>query len=362
MQFGARANLYASAHGFSIEGDIGFDVLIQLEPFHFLAEFHASVQLKRGSRNLFKVKVAGALEGPRPLRARGKATFEILWWDVSVSFDRTMVQGEPPPPPPAINVLNLLTAALADPRNWQEVLPGGERRVGSIRELPIPGEARIHPLGRFGVKQTIVPLNLSRDIDKFGSATPSGPRRFSVALAEATDATPLLDFFAPSQFFEMTDEEKIASPSFDAMQAGIMVGVEDFALDLAVSLAQDLTYETILVDKESETPPPRKPGYVLKFENLHQQARFGAAARSEIRRTGSAKFQDRIREPEVAVSKPRWTIASNEDLSPLSVPGIAAGQTMSFIDAQEALRKLHQQDPVEAKRRQVVRTYEIVRS
>ena len=138
VQFGARANLYAAAHGFSIEGDIGFDVLIQLDPFHFLAEFHASIQLKRGSRNLFKVAVAGALEGPRPLRARGKATFEILWWDVSVSFDKTLVQGAPPPPPPAIDVLNELAAALADRRNWQEALPAGQRRVATVRELPVP--------------------------------------------------------------------------------------------------------------------------------------------------------------------------------------------------------------------------------
>jgi hypothetical protein len=63
VQFGARANLVASAHGFTIDGEIGFDVLIQLNPFHFLAEFHASIQLKRGSRNLFKVSVKGALEG-----------------------------------------------------------------------------------------------------------------------------------------------------------------------------------------------------------------------------------------------------------------------------------------------------------
>ena len=49
VQFGARAELYASAAGFSIQGDIGFDVLIQFDPFDFLAEFHAQVQLKRGS-------------------------------------------------------------------------------------------------------------------------------------------------------------------------------------------------------------------------------------------------------------------------------------------------------------------------
>ena len=101
MQFGARAQLYAEAYGFSVEGDVGFDVLIQLSPFHFIADFHASMQLKRGSRNLFKVSLAGELEGPRPLRVSGKASFEILWCDFSVRFDKTLIEGEKPPLPPA---------------------------------------------------------------------------------------------------------------------------------------------------------------------------------------------------------------------------------------------------------------------
>jgi len=61
VQFGADCSLYAAAYGFSITGDIGFDVLIQLLPFHFLADFRASVQLKRGSHNLFKLSVEGEL-------------------------------------------------------------------------------------------------------------------------------------------------------------------------------------------------------------------------------------------------------------------------------------------------------------
>ena len=94
VQFGARAQLYAAASGFSVEGEVGFDVLVQLLPLHFIADFQASVQLKRGSRNLFKVSVEGALEGPRPLRVSGKATFEILWCDFTMRFDKTLVKGE----------------------------------------------------------------------------------------------------------------------------------------------------------------------------------------------------------------------------------------------------------------------------
>lgn len=365
VQFGARANLYAAAHGFSIEGGIGFDVLIQLTPFHFLAEFHASIQLRRGSHNLFKVSVEGALEGPRPLRARGKATFEILWWDVSVSFDKTLVQGEPPPPPPAIDVLNELAVALGDARNWQETLPTGQRRVATVRELPAANEIRVHPLGRFGVKQTVVPLNLTRDIDKFGSSPPSGPRRFKITSITVggvpQQPTPLKDFFAPAQFFEMTDDENISSPSFDAMEAGAMVGGEDFVFSDSERVGAVLTYETILVDTQTTTPAAPQDDYKLDTTRLFAQARFGAAGRSDTRRTGSDKFKNLGRTPAVAVAKSGYAIASVEDLSPQTAPGIEAGQALNFIDAQEALRKLSRENPAEAGKRQVIPAHELVR-
>src|SRR4029078_9996951 len=73
VQFGAHAHLYASAAGFSLTGDGGSDVLIQLLPFHFLAEFFAGMQLKKGSTNLFKVKVEGAVEGPLCLSVWGNS-------------------------------------------------------------------------------------------------------------------------------------------------------------------------------------------------------------------------------------------------------------------------------------------------
>src|SRR5262249_38684789 len=47
LQFGARAELYASYGGFTLLGDVGFDVLMT-SLSHFIADFHASVQLKRG--------------------------------------------------------------------------------------------------------------------------------------------------------------------------------------------------------------------------------------------------------------------------------------------------------------------------
>ena len=165
LQFGARAELYAEALGFSVHGDIGFDVLIQFAPFQFLADFHAQVQLKRGSRNLFKVRLEGELSGPRPLHIKAKATFEILWMDVSFRVDKTLVSGAKPEAPAPVAVMPLLKEALGDPGNWVAKLPAGGRQMVTLRAVPAAaGGVSLHPLGALTVKQNIVPLNMELSI------------------------------------------------------------------------------------------------------------------------------------------------------------------------------------------------------
>ena len=154
IQFGALVALYAAAYGFSIEGELGFDVLIQFVPFHFIADFHASIQLKRGSRSLFKVSLVAALEGPRPLRVSGKASFEIFWCDFSVRFDKTLIEGEKPPLPPAVDVLAQLTSALATPDAWSTVAAINRQHGVTLRQLK-PGALVLDPLGNLMVKQAV---------------------------------------------------------------------------------------------------------------------------------------------------------------------------------------------------------------
>ena len=199
-------------------------MLIQFDPFSFLAEFHAQLQLKRGSTNLFKVRVEGSLAGPRPLHLKGKATFEILWWDVSIRVDKTLVEGEKPPLPEPIDVLPRLKEALGNPGNWVGQLPAGQRPMVTLREKPgAATDVLLHPLGTLTVKQSVVPLNL--DISRFGQAAPAGARRFtisSVSLGGQSQTTRAVkDFFAPAQFFEMSDDEKLSRPSFEPMAAGV---------------------------------------------------------------------------------------------------------------------------------------------
>jgi hypothetical protein len=291
VQFGAHAHLYASAAGFSITGDAGFDVLIQLLPFHFLAEFFAGMQLKKGSTNLFKVKVEGALEGPLPLSVRAKCTFEILWWDVTIRVNFTLVSGQTPPLPAAIDAFAQLRAVLNDAKSWTTELPQGQTRIVSLRESAADGTLRVHPLGTLTVRQSVVPLNLTRDIDKFNDSPIAGARRFTVTrvavgTGTGTETTgSVQDDFAPAQFFEMSDDEKLASPSFEPMQAGLRIGSPAFALNLSQGVASALEYETRIVDRNAAVPtPPVKDKYVLTRERLEMHALHGAAGRSPLRR------------------------------------------------------------------------------
>ena len=124
-----------------------YDVLIQLDPFLFVAEFHAQLLLKRGSTTLFKVKVQGSLAGPRPLHLKGKATFEILRWDVTIRVDATLVKGEKPPAPAPIEVLPRLIEALRHPDNWTTQLPLGQRPLVTLTPRAEATDVLLHPLG-----------------------------------------------------------------------------------------------------------------------------------------------------------------------------------------------------------------------
>lgn len=365
VQFGARAELYAEAAGFSIQGETGFDVLIQFDPFYFMADFYAQVQLKRGSRNLFKVRVEGALAGPRPLHIKGKATFEVLWMDVTLRIDKTLVAGEKPPPPEPVDVLPRLKEALGHPDNWVSHLPDGQRPMVTLRPRQgAANEVALHPLGTLTVKQNVVPLNL--DIARFGQTTPAGARRFTISSVslggQNLPTQPVRDFFAPAQFFELSDDEKLSRPSFETLTAGVSVGAEAFTFSADADdwlEVEAITFETITVDPQTNVSHPSSPteGYVLSPELLDKQARFGAAGASDLRRLGKARY--RTARVGHRLVKEGWSIVDTADLSVQSAPGMETGKPVAYSEAAEALRHLQQENPARASGLKILRLSEL---
>jgi hypothetical protein len=317
IQFGARTSLYAEALGFSVAGDLGFDALVELLPPHFIVDFHASVQLKRGSHNLFKVTLDGTLEGPLPLRLAAKATFELLWMSFSVHFDFTLSPGDLAEAAlPAVALAAELARALADPGSWSTRRPAGLGHGVALRGLP-PGPGLVlDPLGQLVVRQQVAPLNAGRDVDTYGGSPVAGARRFHLAAAlqgEAAAAAP--GAFAPARYFTMSDDEKLAAPSFEAMDAGLVLGDGGASFDPATVVAAPLTYASIVLGPAgAPDPAPAEPGrYDLPAAALGAQRGTGAAARAPARQAGAARFRNAAAAPAATLAAPRWRIVHASD-------------------------------------------------
>jgi hypothetical protein len=342
VQFGARAQLYASAIGFALVGDVGFDVLFD-SPVHFIADFHASVQLKHGSTNLFKVSVAGSLEGVMPLRLSGKASFEILWCDFTVRFHATLVDG-PAPVVAGVDVVPQLIAALSNVGNWSTKAPAGVTHGVALRKVGATNAAGVlmlDPLGRLAVSQPIVPLATGRDVELFNGAPVTGARRFSVTAsltgsastrATATDIEPEMGDFAPGQFFNMPEDEKLASPSFVQYQSGLLIGSDAVLINDAQLVAAPLAYDTLIIDampasiqsltgRAIDVPVSATPAaapYVMPASQLAVHAATGAAARAPVRRVGRAKFRLNA-DPQVELAAPSWALVNAATGAPVPV-------------------------------------------
>lgn len=306
VQFGARVSLYAEALGFSVAGDLGFDALITLVPPHFLIDFHASVQLKRGSWNLFKVTLDGTLEGPLPLRMAAKATFEILWFSFSVHFDFTLAEGKPGQGAPSIRLEDEVKKALIDPANWKTRTSSAHGVT--LRGLPAGATPVLDPLGQLVVQQQVAPLNSRRLVDTYGGARVSGPQQFNLAASfDGQAAAPVQDSFAPARYFQMSDDDKVSAPSFELMDAGAVMGADGAAFDPSTVAGSDLVYDEFVLNAATQARP-KPTDYALPAETMPTHVTSGAAARAPVRQVGRARFRNPAARPTATLKPQAWLV------------------------------------------------------
>jgi hypothetical protein len=247
------------------------------------------------------------------------------------------------------------------------VAPVGQRQMVTLRaKTPLPNEVLIHPLGTLTVKQNVVPLNL--DISTFGQAAPAGARRFTIGVSlGGQNQTPqtITDFFAPAQFFKMTDDEKLSRPSFELMAAGVGFGSNDVAFTAVAGdwlEVKAIEFETWIVEenKEPRLSNPENPNvrYELSKELMDRQSRFGAAANSDLRRTGNAKYRVSTTGKHT-IAREGWSVVATDDLNVRPVAGIQAGQPTNYSEAAQALRRLKQENPAQARGLKILRLSEL---
>ena len=215
VQFGARIDVGARAGSFSIGGFLSFDALVTLSPLAFVVDIAAKLAVKAGGHTLLSISLALTLSGPRPWHAHGRASFSILFFDVSFGFDVTIGDAAPAALPNPVDVAPLLLAALADPRAWSR--PAARRRGGGHAPRARRRNRDPRAPARRRCRSASASPRWSARSTASATSVPSGARRFRITLATVggvrSTLTPLQDRFAPAQFTALSDDaEALRAP------------------------------------------------------------------------------------------------------------------------------------------------------
>lgn len=360
-QFGARLELSASAGPFDVYGFLSFDVLFQFSPFYFIADIKAMVALRSGSKTIAGISLALTLEGPTPWKAKGTASLKLFWF-LTVKVRISKEWGESGGAVlDTLAVLPLVIDALGRDANWRAELPEERHLLVTLRTSTLAGEAIVvHPLGGLSIGQQVVPFGVP--IDKFGDRKPSDHRVFTISNVRAngqpvddSDVAPLQDHFAPAQFFDRTDAEKLSADSFVQYAAGIELGVSS---QLASSdyVGREVDYELKYRDSQRVGGPSLSGGlFQVDAVAFSAWAQNGAVARSPL--SFAATGKSAIAPDAVSIGQEAFAVANISDLA-LAHDGAVAS---SEAEAVALMNRLVASRPELAGRVQVVPSYEVNR-
>ncbi len=327
VQFGAALELFVGVDGFSISGDMGFDVLVQVAPFLIDAHMWAHLAVKAGGTDVCSISLDLSLRGPTPWLAHGKASFSILFFSVSVEVEARFGEDQATTLP-SVAVLDRLLDALRDPKNWTAEPPVDASPMVTL--LPAGTDLVVDAGGLLSVRQSLIPL--ATDIGLVGAAPPADITRATITALTVGTATSqpgdadfddVLAGYAPSTFAgaPTDDADRLRAPAFEQRPTGARSrGGHALVSDLVVP--HPVAYEQIILDDPDPQPAPVKVTPRVSFGALVAGGAAGGSAGSRLRRTNAERGAAVAAGP----VEPLYAVTAVDDLRPLD----AQGQAVSF--------------------------------
>jgi hypothetical protein len=349
LQFGGTGELTIGVGSFGVYGFVGLDVLIHTRsPVKFSAHVSVTLELRFHGSVLASLRADILVEGPGPWHVKGHVSMSILFWDISVPFDETWAEFEAAVAAADIDVLAEVKESITEQAAWASVLPASTEALVVLRTGPRTA-LTVHPLGRLAISQAIVPLGVA--VTRVGAARPAGGATavyvgpVSLTTGLQPEQAPVTGQFARAQYFDLTDDEALSAPSYEALPSGIELASP--AIHAGVSRRTDVEYETILVGADV----PRRPAG-LDLAHLHWALSSGAVGRSGLHDPGVNAGPDQS----VRFSPPESVVVDTATMQP-AADVLGAAATLSV--AEQALAAIALTDPARARRLQVVGTHEV---
>lgn len=322
IQFGARLTFFFAVSSFSIVGDFGFDVLFQFSPFHIDAQVYARLAVRAGDSDLLSLSLDFRLQGPTPWIAKGTASFKILFFKVSVEFEKRFGE-EVHTTLPEVDVLPLVVEEFERNDNWRGELSAGAASLVNILPVTPPADTVVIDAGgMLTVSQRVLPLNT--EFTLFGTSRPADAQEVVVdemqIAGTVANTSPIFEPFAPAAFRELSDRDKLNAPAYEKRVSGVQVrGGHELRTDYVLS--RPVAYEVLLSDasvdpQTTRSAPQPEPRGV--FESLVPGGRIGRSPLSQkLARTREEKTVRNIGEV-----KDLYAVANVSDLRAIGPNGL----------------------------------------
>jgi hypothetical protein len=292
VQGGSDLRAWADIGIASIEGGWGFDAICYLQPkFYFEVDLHAYLAVHVFGLDFASIHLEGLLAGPGRWHIAGRAQVETPWPlpDFSLHIDEAWGTDRDTPVV-TVKIADKLAEEIGKIGNWSAQLPQGGDGYLTLAEIKPGSDLLAHPLGSLTFQQKLVPLELR--LAKASGSKIDGANEFfggALQLKQGQNVVPQpklpdtrTDFFAAAQFLELSQDDKLAKPSFESYAAGYELRDDDF--DLGEIVEETLDYEEADLGATRQPRKLRHIGRVPFFEDLHGPLMsFGSAGLSSLR-------------------------------------------------------------------------------
>lgn len=347
VQFGAELEFYFGVSGFSVEGYFGFDVLFQFDPFKFIASVRAGLAVKAGGSTLFSIDLAFELQGTTPWKAKGTASFRVLFVKVKVRFEKTWGERRDLTSP-TVEALPEVLTELERETNWRSELSAGASPLVQLRSEARSAEKLLmDPAGRLTVTQTLLPMDV--EFSQLGNKKIDDIKRMDVhdlrIGGTSLDLDGVDDEFAPSAFQAMKDRDKLAASAYEQHKAGVAARGGD-TLSTDHIIARQVRYEEIVSDRAdgAEEPTVVRQSVADRGQLFGSLVPGGAVGRSALSKK-KARQAEKGSVLEAAVREERFAVVDATHLHAVDATSVS----LSRSQAEERMRQLVEEgaDPEE---------------
>ena len=307
-QFGASAEYFFGFSALSVQGHSSFDALIQFSPFHFTVSISTSFSVNVFGAGVWGIDIELTLEGTSPWHASGSGSLSFLFFSVTVPIDFTWGDSTDTTLPP-LAVMPILAAEFAKRSNWKAQTPDGSKLLVALRALdPNETDLVLHPVGTLQVSQRAVPLDLT--LDKVGSQKPNDANRFTLSVTSTglIKNRDLQEQFAPAQFKDASDADKLSEAAYAPADSGLELAAGS-VYDSGEALTRNVRYDLTIVDTALE--PARSRFYA--YPNGLFQHWLGGASVAHSQLSKSFQTLTHPNDGSVSVAAETFAVAHQAD-------------------------------------------------